>query len=182
MHIPKTAGMSMRLYSADNTGPRRVPGHKLARYIRPRATAEVHGWSRDISVTTCMNCSPMNAQAGDSAGAAAADSVGPGSSPARPQFPPGPSAGKEHDHGRDAPPSGPDAEPAQRAGAVSLCLAAVCPGQRVSAACPRGNTKADAADGEAPPNLELAQDRLASIEFVGLTEDIGAVCPAWRGQ
>jgi len=37
------------------------------------------------------------------------------------------------------------------------------------------NTVADAGDGEAPPTLRLAQDRLASIAFVGLTEEIGSV-------
>jgi len=37
------------------------------------------------------------------------------------------------------------------------------------------NTTADAGDGEPPPKLQLAQDRLASIDFIGLTEDIGTV-------
>jgi hypothetical protein len=39
------------------------------------------------------------------------------------------------------------------------------------------NPNADAADREEPPELELAKDRLSSIEFVGFTEDIGAVVP-----
>lgn len=37
------------------------------------------------------------------------------------------------------------------------------------------NPAADAADREEAPELELAKDRLASIDFVGLTEDIGSV-------
>jgi hypothetical protein len=39
------------------------------------------------------------------------------------------------------------------------------------------NPDADAADREKPPELELAKERLASIDFVGLTENIGAVVP-----
>jgi hypothetical protein len=37
------------------------------------------------------------------------------------------------------------------------------------------NPAADAGDREAPPTLELAKERLASIDFVGLTEDIDAI-------
>ena len=37
------------------------------------------------------------------------------------------------------------------------------------------NPAADAGDLEDPPELQLAMDRLESIDFVGLTEDIGAV-------
>jgi hypothetical protein len=37
------------------------------------------------------------------------------------------------------------------------------------------NPVADAADLEVPPDLQFAKDRLASIDFVGITEDIGAV-------
>jgi hypothetical protein len=37
------------------------------------------------------------------------------------------------------------------------------------------NPNADAGDLEAPPDLELAMRRLGSIDFVGVTEDIGAV-------
>jgi hypothetical protein len=40
------------------------------------------------------------------------------------------------------------------------------------------NPKADAGDREAPPRLQLAQDRLEQIEFVGLTENIGAIVSA----
>jgi hypothetical protein len=38
-----------------------------------------------------------------------------------------------------------------------------------------GNADADAGDGEPPPALAMAQERLAAIDFVGLTERIGTV-------
>jgi len=57
-------------------------------------------------------------------------------------------------------------------------LCASRPAAQVSADLVRAqatNAPVDAGDGEAPPKLQLAQDRLASVDFVGLTEDIGAV-------
>ncbi|HEY4041617.1 MAG TPA: hypothetical protein VGM32_07200 [Rhodopila sp.] len=57
-------------------------------------------------------------------------------------------------------------------------LCASLPADRVSAylreALPQ-DPHADAADREAPPTLELARHRLDAIDFVGLTEDLGAV-------
>lgn len=57
-------------------------------------------------------------------------------------------------------------------------LCASRPAAEVSADLVRAqasNADADAGDGEAPPTLQLAQDRLTSVDFIGLTEDIGTV-------
>jgi hypothetical protein len=46
----------------------------------------------------------------------------------------------------------------------------------------REGAEADAGDLEAPPDFQLAADRLETIDFVGVTEDIAAVTSAMAGE